>query len=79
MKFLFAFGFAALVAGGYFFATSYRANDPEAAHAEWKRTTVEAETKVRPESFEQMKWNPNDPQPVEMRAPASAKAKKSKK
>lgn len=48
-----------------------QAPQEDAAVAEWKRVAVENETKVRPSSFEELKWTPEAA--VEMRAPASKK------
>ncbi len=76
MKFVFAIGFAALVGAGYYFADQYwSVHTPEAEHAAWKRTAVETETAVRPDSYAAMKWSPDDPKP-EVRAPASEEAPK---
>lgn len=52
--------------------THYRiGNREDAAYIEWRRTTVEAETKVRPPHYEGMKWTPEP----EVRAPATSKKK----
>ncbi|MGE0525757.1 MAG: hypothetical protein AB7G93_19230 [Bdellovibrionales bacterium] len=40
------------------------------AHQEWKRRTVEAETRVRPPHFADMKMIPG-PEPVPVRQPSS--------
>jgi hypothetical protein len=50
-------------------AINFYHSKPEDAHTHWKRYTVEAETKVRPAYFEDMKFKPGP----EVRQPASNK------
>lgn len=56
----------------YFFSKlgsqSYAVGSPE-----WKYETAETETQERPARFEDMKWN--EPQGVDVRAPASTEGK----
>jgi hypothetical protein len=76
MKVAVIFAFAALAGVGYFISSSSqpKLTPEQRAHLEWRRTTAEKVTAVRPERFEAMKWHPQD-KGIELRAPASSKHK----
>jgi hypothetical protein len=73
MKYYILAGCAIVAAVATLFFTHTRPQDP---HAEWRKYAVEPETAVRPQRFEEMKYQPGE---VEIRAPASAKNKAKKK
>ena len=68
MKYYLIIAGALMVAcAAYYYSKPDSALTADQARAEWKRHAVEAETKVRPPHFEDMKYNAG----AEMRMPAS--------
>jgi hypothetical protein len=74
-KYMFAgfFAAAALFAVYFFFSNQAPKGPYAVGSAEWKYYTAEAETKVRPSTFESMKYHQGDG--PELRSPASPKHK----